>query len=129
MRKMNLASGVVCIIIGLMITILAIILDPEIQNETYIDYVRLVLPGFLFVVFLIWLKKKNSLNKWAFVLLAFSLPVYVLVVNWFAIFTLTNYREHHAAIIYSLILLYLVFFFSMLTFERRVAKHAQNKAN
>jgi hypothetical protein len=127
MRKKNIVGGMGCVAIGVAITCLAVMLDPEMKNQTNLDYARLIIPGLLFVVFLIWLKNNSSVSKWAFSLLAISMPVYVLVVNWIAIFSLTNYREHHATVIYSLALIYLVFFFLMLIFERQGVGYAHNK--
>jgi hypothetical protein len=120
----NFSSGTVCVVGGLLVTFSAIMADPPKSSpNSLLDNVRIIIPAILFASFLMWLKKKNSLNKFAFSLLAVSLPAYVMVMNWLAIFNLTNYRAHHKPFINFLALIYLAFFFSALIFGSKKKKN------
>jgi len=125
----NIKSGMICIILGFLITSIAIVLDPKMHNTTSIDYARLILLGVLFIGYLIWLKIKGNLKKWAYISITISAPFFILVMNWLAIFTFTNYREDQKTIIYSLALIYLVFFFSILTFSKQDFNNSHNNSN
>ena len=119
MRNNNcLIEGGLCLALGLIVTFLLIKYEPNMQEQSLYDYLRIVLPVAIFVGFILWIKITQKLKAIAFFLIAFSLPVYVLVVNWLAIFVLTDYRSHHSVVVYSLSAIYLLFYFAIIIFGR-----------
>ena len=115
--------------ISCLIAIISVTNDFEKDIDTIFDTLRFLLPAVILISVLFWGVLLKNISMESAIVLAFSLPFYILVVNWLAIFSLTDFRAHYRPIIFLLCAIYIISYFYVLFFDKTLHNKSMKKIN